>query len=60
MTADRSRQTTIDIVVPVYNEEQVVAAFHDRLMKVVAPLRHDHDVRLYYVNDGSSDARTPS
>ena len=48
-------RSTLDIVVPVYNEEQVVAAFHDRLMSVVAPLRQDHDVRLYYVNDGSTD-----
>jgi dolichol-phosphate mannosyltransferase len=48
-------RSTLDIVVPIYNEEQVVAAFHDRLMSVVVPLRQEHDVRLYYVNDGSTD-----
>ena len=52
--ADPGR-STLDIVVPVYNEDQVVAAFHDRLMSVVALLRREHDIRIYYVNDGSTD-----
>jgi polyisoprenyl-phosphate glycosyltransferase len=49
------RQLTIDIVVPLYNEEQIVAEFHRQLMEVVTPLRHEYDVRIYYVNDGSAD-----
>jgi glycosyltransferase involved in cell wall biosynthesis len=49
------RRLAIDIVVPVYDEEQVVAEFHRGLMAVVTPLRREHDVRIYYVNDGSAD-----
>jgi polyisoprenyl-phosphate glycosyltransferase len=49
------RRLAIDIVVPVYDEEQVVAEFHRGLMDVVTPLRREHDVRIYYVNDGSAD-----
>ncbi|TMQ24430.1 MAG: glycosyltransferase family 2 protein [Candidatus Rokuibacteriota bacterium] len=54
MAAD-ARRLAIDIVVPLYNEEQVVAAFHRRLMDAVTPLRREHDVRVCYVNDGSVD-----
>jgi polyisoprenyl-phosphate glycosyltransferase len=54
MMADE-RRLAIDIVVPLYNEESVVAEFHRRLMAVVTPLRREHDVRIYYVNDGSVD-----
>ena len=49
------RRLAIDIVVPLYNEEQVVAEFHRQLMDVVTPLRREYDVRIYYVNDGSID-----
>ena len=49
------RRLEIDIVVPLFNEEQVVAEFHRRLMDVVTPLRRRHEVRIYYVNDGSMD-----
>jgi polyisoprenyl-phosphate glycosyltransferase len=53
MPDDRSPR--IDIIIPVFNEEQVVAKFHARLMDVVRSLRGRHDVRIYYVNDGSTD-----
>jgi len=54
MTVD-ARRLAIDIIVPLYNEEQVVAEFHRELMDVVTPLRREHDVRICYVNDGSVD-----
>jgi polyisoprenyl-phosphate glycosyltransferase len=54
MALDRQR-LGIDIIVPVYNEELVVAEFHRRLMDVVAGLRRQHDVRICYVDDGSVD-----
>jgi dolichol-phosphate mannosyltransferase len=53
MTPDRRLE--IDIVVPVYNEDEVVAEFHRRLMDVVTPLRRRHRVRIHYVDDGSAD-----
>jgi polyisoprenyl-phosphate glycosyltransferase len=49
------RRLAIDIVVPVYNEEAVVAEFHRQLMDVVRTLRREHDVRICYVDDGSVD-----
>jgi dolichol-phosphate mannosyltransferase len=54
MTAGE-RPPAIDIVVPFYNEEDVVAEFHARLATAIAPLRREHDVRIIYVNDGSTD-----
>ena len=44
---------TLSIVVPVYNEEEVVEAFHQQLQRVIdrLPVR----VMVYYVNDGSTD-----
>jgi dolichol-phosphate mannosyltransferase len=50
-----TRRLEVGIVVPVYNEEPIVAEFHRRLMEVVRPLRREHDVRIWYVNDGSTD-----
>jgi len=54
--ADDARRLTIDIVIPVYNEEQVVALFHRELLDVVTALRREYDVRICYVNDGSVDS----
>src|SRR5438105_9302527 len=50
-----TRRLAIDIVVPLYNEGDSVAEFHRQLMRVATPLRREHDVRIYYVNDGSVD-----
>ena len=52
MTVDE-RRLAVDIVVPLYNEEQVVAEFHRQLMDAVTPLRREYDIKIYYVNDGS-------
>jgi polyisoprenyl-phosphate glycosyltransferase len=49
------RRLAIDIVVPLYNEGDIVAEFHGQLMRVVTSLRREHDVTIYYVNDGSVD-----
>ena len=43
----------LSIVVPVYNEEQVLPEFHRRISAVAAGL--DMDVEVVYVNDGSRD-----
>ena len=50
-TSDAIR--TLSIVVPVYNEEEVVETFHQQLQRVIdrLPVR----VMVYYVNDGSTD-----
>src|SRR5262249_19300781 len=51
----QARRLAIDIIVPLYNEESIVAEFHRQLTDAIAPLRREHDVRIYYVNDGSLD-----
>ena len=44
---------TLSIVVPVYNEEEVLETFHQQLQRVIdqLPVR----VMVYYINDGSTD-----
>ena len=44
---------TLSIVVPAFNEAEVLPAFHKRLTTVMAELGYPWDV--LYVNDGSSD-----
>ena len=44
----------ISIVVPVYNEQDVLRVFHERLSPVLSKL--GVPVEVIYVNDGSSDA----
>jgi len=43
----------VDIVIPVYNEEKVVAGFHRQLCQVIDRL--PYTFTLVYVNDGSQD-----
>jgi dolichol-phosphate mannosyltransferase len=43
----------LSIVVPLYNEAEVVERFHDQLRRVIDPL--PYATTIYYVNDGSAD-----
>lgn len=45
--------TRLTIIVPVYNEAQVLSAFHDRMSKVMDGL--EMRCELLFVNDGSKD-----
>ena len=45
---------TVDIVVPVYNEEAAIEAFHQQLCAALDGLAYAF--RFIYVNDGSADA----
>ncbi len=49
----QSGWTNVGIVVPVYNEEEALFAFHQQLVDVLQPL--PYAFRIYYVNDGSTD-----
>ena len=49
--------TLLSVVVPVFNEEEVLRAFHERLSHVLDGLKVRREI--VYVNDGSSDA-TPA
>ncbi len=44
----------VDLVIPVYNEEEAIRAFHQRLSAVIDPL--PYAFQILYVNDGSKDA----
>jgi dolichol-phosphate mannosyltransferase len=46
---------TIDIILPVYNEEAGIARFHRELQAVLATLACDYQFRLIYVLDRSTD-----
>ena len=43
----------LSVVVPCYNEEQVIEATHDRLAAVLAQITPDFEI--IYVDDGSKD-----
>lgn len=44
---------SVDLVIPVFNEQGVVGEFHARLSRAIAKL--PYLFRLIYINDGSSD-----
>lgn len=58
MAATASPCTPVDIVIPVYNEEQAVAAFHQQLCQVIDRLPA-YRFNIIYVNDGSTDGTQP-
>jgi glycosyltransferase involved in cell wall biosynthesis len=43
----------ISIVIPAYNEQEVLPAFHERLISTLANL--NYAIEVVYINDGSSD-----
>src|ERR687886_527752 len=51
------RAPTLSVVVPVYDEEEVLEQFHQRLAAVMASLGLPWEV--VYVNDGSRDRSLP-
>lgn len=53
----RTGPAKISVVVPCFNEEEVIAMSHDRLKAVLSGLKHSHDLdhELIYVDDGSRD-----
>ena len=46
-------EKSLDIIVPVYNENEVIADFNDQLIATINTL--SLRVRIFYVNDGSVD-----
>ena len=43
----------VDIIIPVFNEEEALPKLHQQLSSVIANLQYEFT--LYYVNDGSTD-----
>jgi glycosyltransferase involved in cell wall biosynthesis len=48
----RGDRVRVDIVVPVYNEEEAVLKFHGQLRQVIDTL--PYDLGVCYVDDGST------
>ena len=46
-------QPSVDIIAPVYNEQDVLGLFHRKLCEIITPL--PYNFRFLYVNDGSKD-----
>ncbi len=56
IVADKIKKHTdaaVNIIVPVYNEEEAIAGFHNQLIKVLSGLSYTY--AIIYVDDGSSD-----
>ena len=45
---------TVDLIIPVYNEEEVIALFHEILSAALLDLPYIFSI--HYINDGSTDA----
>ncbi len=53
MTADAQSISTLDIVVPIYNEAKAIESFYAQLRGVVDKLHYE--VVIYFIDDGSTD-----
>ena len=49
-------KTLISYILPVFNEEASLTAFHKELTKAIQPLEKTYRFELLYINDGSTDA----
>lgn len=45
----------VTLLVPAYNEEEVLPLFYKRVSEVLAPLGDRYDFEILFVNDGSTD-----
>ncbi len=50
-----TRKEILSVVVPVFNEKEVLPEFHRRISAVAAEMAERFDFEILYVNDGSSD-----
>ncbi|KIL97761.1 Glycosyl transferase family 2 [Paramagnetospirillum magnetotacticum MS-1] len=50
-----SARKLISIIVPVYNEQEVLPIFFERLQKAVAPARERYDIEFIFTNNCSTD-----
>lgn len=49
----------ISIICPVFNEEQTIPLFYERVERVLAPLRERFDFEILFTNNGSTDRTLP-
>lgn len=53
MEANSNTRTDISVIIPIYNEEQVIPELYNRIQKTVARISENYE--LIFVNDGSKD-----
>lgn len=53
MLFKRPDPQSVDLIIPIYNEEEVVEQFHALLCQAIASL--PYTFKIYYINDGSTD-----
>lgn len=52
---DKWQMKLVTIIIPAYNEEDVLFQLYERLSTVMEDIRSNYDYELLFVNDGSSD-----
>ena len=53
------QKKTLDIVAPIYNEEECIGELFTRLDQLREKMKDEYDVRMIFVNDGSKDKSWP-
>jgi glycosyltransferase involved in cell wall biosynthesis len=54
---DLKKNRTLSVVIPIFNEEEIIPELHERLKKAVLQITDDYE--LIFVNDGSKDSSLP-
>ena len=49
----------LSIVVPCYNEENVIETFYNKLMEITEKISDKYDYEVIFVDDGSKDETFP-
>ncbi|MDR0969721.1 MAG: glycosyltransferase family 2 protein [Lentimicrobiaceae bacterium] len=50
---EKNKNIDISVIVPIYNEEQIISELYDRLQKTVSQISENYE--FIFVNDGSKD-----
>lgn len=53
-----SARKKVSLIVPCYNEQEVINYCHQKIIEAITPLGH-YDFEIIYINDGSSDDTLP-
>lgn len=58
-TQTENKKKKVTLLIPAYNEEEVLPLFYKRVIEVIAPLEERYDFELLFINDGSTDGTLP-
>jgi dolichol-phosphate mannosyltransferase len=51
----KTKKTSLSIIVPVFNEDQIIHIFFDRINKVLNKISNKYDSHILFINNASSD-----